>query len=106
MKIVEGYKQAKEELEVSLKNKHDFDSIIEAKLTIFNKTINFLVPAIFVEYTNTRPEMHFRDQYEKNVVRPIFQFSSIHTATEVIPLEKEYEDLVEKGTVYARSKYN
>lgn len=44
--------------------------------------------------------------YEKNVVSsPMFQFLTVYSAMEMMPLERDYEDRVEVGSVYARSKY-
>lgn len=55
-----GCKQSKEEINVQLKDKPDFDSVIEVKLSIQisslnSKEINFLLPAMFIEFTNKRP---------------------------------------------------
>lgn len=55
-----GCKQSKEEVHVKLKDKQDFDSLIEAKLTVYNsslssKEITFLLPTMFVEFTRRKP---------------------------------------------------
>ena len=35
----------------------------------------------------------------------MFQFSNVYSTMDIIPLEKDYEDRVEVGSVYARSKH-
>ena len=65
MTELSGCKQAKEELLVKLKEKTDFDSMIEAKLVVHNSSINpkeitFLLPTMFIEFTNRKPEYYGR----------------------------------------------
>ena len=53
-----------------------------------------------------RPLNLKKDHYAKSIVSPLInQFSSIYSAMEVIPLEKDTIDRAEVGSVYARSKY-
>lgn len=54
---IDGKTQAREEIEVSLINKDDLDEIIEGTLTIGQKEITFLVPAMFLEFIEKRPDI-------------------------------------------------
>ena len=66
VRSVKGRSQSKEEVAVFLKDKTDFDSMIEVKLKILHtshKEIKFLLPAMFIEFTNQRPQKRHNDLY-------------------------------------------
>jgi CRISPR/Cas system-associated endonuclease/helicase Cas3 len=83
-------KQNKEEVQIRWKDKMDFDSMIEVKLCVQtsvlnSKEIKFLLPTMFIEFTNRKPEFYYRELYEKTTITPIYQFSSIYLAQDIIP---------------------
>jgi hypothetical protein len=63
------------------------DSVIEARLTINSVEINFLVPAMFIEFTQKQP-LQKTAHIERYSVKTIYQFSTIDAAEELIPFEK------------------
>lgn len=68
----------------------DFDSMIEVKLNIQTSVLNFkeikfLLPAMFIEFSNRKSGFYAKELYEKNTIVPIYQFSSIYLAQEIIP---------------------
>ena len=44
-------------MEVTLKNRHDLDNMIEACLTFNKREVNFLLPAMFIEFIERRPQV-------------------------------------------------
>lgn len=49
---------------------------------------------MFIEFQGRKPGFYAKELYEKNTVAPIYQFSSIYLAQDIIPFEKDYEDRI------------
>ena len=93
LKEIKGLRQDREEVEVKLRDKNDFDSLIEVKLRILHtthKVIKFLLPAMFLEFTTQKPQRS-GGNYEKHFVTPYHQFSNVYLAMEVLPFHKQIE---------------
>lgn len=91
---------------MKLRDKSDFDSMIEVKLKILHtthKVIKFLLPAMFIEFTSQRPQRS-GGSYEKHFVTPYHQFSNVYLAMEVLPFHKQIEEGMEIAYIFARSK--
>lgn len=61
---------------------------------------------MMIEFINDAPSISNLKLEKKVVTRPMHQFSNIYSAIEIIPLDKYYEDMIEVGRVYVRSKYH
>jgi hypothetical protein len=61
---------------------------------------------MMIEFTNDKRSISSLKLEKKVVTRPMYQFSNIFSAIEILPLEKYYEDMTEVGRVHARSKYH
>lgn len=77
-------------------------------MTYNSKEINFLVPAMFIEFVDSRPPPEKPDRYEKYKVKTIYQFSTIETAGELLPMETHYGNGVgcNTGRIYGVSKHH
>lgn len=82
------------------------DSLIEAKLTVDLTEIDFIVPALFIEFVEKRPLLSNQEHYQKYTVKTIYQFSTIEAAEELIPFDKEYGygEKLDTARAYAISK--
>lgn len=101
---VGGREQGREEVEVGLVGGSDLDSVIEVQLAVGAKTLSFLLPAMFLEFTERRPPG--KRGGERVRVNPIHQVSTLALAEEILPLERVHEGEGEEGRVYAISKYH
>lgn len=101
-------RQDKEEVEVKLGNKNDFDSLIEVRLRVLHtthKVVKFLLPAMFLEFSSSTPQKG-GGGYEKYNVAPYHQFSNVYLAMEVLPFHKQLEEGMEIAYIFARSRHH
>lgn len=57
IKAIPAGKQGKEEINVKLNHTADLDNLIEANLTANGTEIQFLIPALFIQFSNKHSEI-------------------------------------------------
>lgn len=87
-----GSGQGREDIEVTLKNQLDLDNMIEATLIYGKREFNFLVPAMFIAFTDSRPPREDIESYERQRIEPIYQFANVYSAEEVLPIDMNFEE--------------
>jgi hypothetical protein len=64
--------------------------LIEVKMAINGFEVMFLLPAMFIYFSDKRPIYQNNGEYKQQKVLPISHFSSLVAAEEYIPLERLY----------------